>query len=44
MNVDRGSVHLEKRSVLGETMRMVELMISLQSLQLNLKETSIIQL
>jgi hypothetical protein len=35
---------LEKRSVLGETMRMVELMTSLRSLRLNLKETSIIQL
>lgn len=34
---------LEKRVVLGETMRMVELMTSLRSLRLNLKETSIIQ-
>ncbi|KAM7249307.1 hypothetical protein ACFE04_014441 [Oxalis oulophora] len=32
------------RSVLGETMQMVELMTSLRSLRLNLKETSIIQL
>lgn len=34
---------MEKRSVLGEIIRMVELLTSLRSLRLNLKETSIIQ-
>lgn len=40
----RGSAYLEKRSILGETIQMIELMTSLRSLRLNLKETSIIQL